>query len=172
MYPALTKSHRFTSAKRLVGVAFCGAIFALCSSAQSTTTTASARTVPKIAHAQIKYVSPTSGKQMYEAYCASCHGADGRGNATAAAALTQPPADLTLLASRNGGEFPTYRVRSVLIDQDFYHDRTADTMPVWAPAFKSLQQNHPDIVWLRVHNLVAYLKTMQPSPANAGYDRQ
>ena len=42
--------------------------------------------------------SAGSGKEMFDAYCASCHGVDGKGNGPAAPALKKQPADLTLLA--------------------------------------------------------------------------
>src|SRR6185312_12756625 len=54
----------------------------------------------------IKYVDPSSGKDMYVAYCASCHGADGMGTGPAASALKAPPTDLTMLAHKNSGTYP------------------------------------------------------------------
>lgn len=48
------------------------------------------------------------GQKLYTQYCASCHGADGKGNGPAAAKLTPKPTDLTQLAKRNGGKFPFY----------------------------------------------------------------
>jgi mono/diheme cytochrome c family protein len=39
----------------------------------------------------------TGGAALYRRYCASCHGADGRGDGPAAASLTPPPTDLTRL---------------------------------------------------------------------------
>ena len=46
-----------------------------------------------------------SGKETYTQYCASCHGADARGNGPAAIALKTPPPDLTTLSNRHGGKF-------------------------------------------------------------------
>jgi mono/diheme cytochrome c family protein len=48
------------------------------------------------------------GQKLYTQYCASCHGADGKGNGPAAAKLDPKPTDLTQLAKRNGGKFPFY----------------------------------------------------------------
>ena len=42
---------------------------------------------------------PTGGAALYARYCASCHGADGRGDGPAAASLTPPPTDLTRLGT-------------------------------------------------------------------------
>jgi mono/diheme cytochrome c family protein len=48
------------------------------------------------------------GQKLYTQYCASCHGADGKGNGPAGAKLDPKPADLTQLAKRNRGKFPFY----------------------------------------------------------------
>lgn len=53
-----------------------------------------------------------TGRALYEAFCAACHGAEGRGNGPAAAGLARRPADLTGIAARNGGGFPMVRVMS------------------------------------------------------------
>ena len=47
-----------------------------------------------------------SGSQLFAQNCAACHGADGRAEGGVAAGLEQAPADLTLIAERNGGRFP------------------------------------------------------------------
>ena len=52
----------------------------------------------------------TSGAADYAAFCASCHGAGGKGDGELADGLDQKPSDLTQLAAANGGAFPTTRV--------------------------------------------------------------
>src|ERR1035438_7103845 len=49
--------------------------------------------------------SASSGQEMYRAYCASCHGAGGKGDGPASAALKSRPLDLTGLAKQNAGKF-------------------------------------------------------------------
>ena len=44
-----------------------------------------------------------TGRDSFDRYCASCHGADGRGGGPVASALRTRPTDLTTLARRNGG---------------------------------------------------------------------
>ena len=50
----------------------------------------------------------THGQQLYTKYCASCHGADGKGNGVSGAELDPKPSDLTQIAKHNGGKFPFY----------------------------------------------------------------
>src|ERR1700758_1504141 len=72
------------------------------------TTTPQAK--PEIKKVPATYTNPTSGRQMFDAYCASCHGQGGKGNGPAAPALKAPPTDLTQLAAKNGGTFPEQHV--------------------------------------------------------------
>ena len=59
-------------------------------------------------------VNPASGKEMYSAYCASCHGTNATGNGPAASSLKVAPANLTLLAKKNGGKFPDAKVQQAI----------------------------------------------------------
>lgn len=54
------------------------------------------------------------GPTAYQENCASCHGADGTGDGPAARGLAVAPPDLTMIAARNGGVFPTDRVMSTI----------------------------------------------------------
>jgi len=53
---------------------------------------------------------PDTGAADYAQFCASCHGASGKGDGPAAAGMRPRPADLTLLARGNGDRFPRLRV--------------------------------------------------------------
>ena len=46
------------------------------------------------------------GKAEYLSGCASRHGTDGKGSGPVSQALKKHPADLTVLAKKNGGVFP------------------------------------------------------------------
>ncbi len=55
------------------------------------------------------------GAVLFAAHCAVCHGGDARGGGGAnVAGLGRTPADLTVLAAQNGGEFPVARVAWML----------------------------------------------------------
>lgn len=56
----------------------------------------------------------TVGKTLYLDHCTACHGTSGRGDGPAATDLDRRVPDLTLIAQRNGGVFPTARVMSVI----------------------------------------------------------
>jgi hypothetical protein len=69
--------------------------------------------------------------QLYEKLCASCHGIDAHGDGPVAPLIKTGVPDLTRLAARDGGEFPTEDVRLII---DGRYDRRAHgsrDMPVW-----------------------------------------
>ena len=47
------------------------------------------------------------GGELFRTYCASCHGTAARGDGPLASAMSRKPADLTEIAKRNGGLFPS-----------------------------------------------------------------
>ena len=75
-------------------------------------------------------------RSPYRRACASCHGADGRGAGPAAAALRQHPADLTLLAARNGGTFPREALVAVIVGRKPVPAHGTGDMPVWSIRFE------------------------------------
>jgi mono/diheme cytochrome c family protein len=106
-----------------------------------------------------------TGRDSFDRYCASCHGADGRGTGPVAAALKTRPADLTTLAQRNGGSFPRQRVSSFVEGTDRSSGAHGPSdMPVWGSAFRGLESDVRARV--RLGNLVAYVESLQ-RPADA-----
>jgi mono/diheme cytochrome c family protein len=98
---------------------------------------------------------------MYKAYCASCHGADAKGNGPASPALKSPAGDLTALAKNNKGSFPAARVNSVLTGTAELPAHGSADMPVWGPVFRKLSNGHDPEVQLRINNLTKYLQSIQ-----------
>ncbi len=114
-----------------------------------------------IKHVAIKPTSPASGAQMYKAYCAVCHGADGKGNGPAAEALKTPPTDLTTLAARNDGKYPMLRVSAILGGEEMLPAHGSKDMPIWGELFWGMSAGHESEVQQRVTNLTKYLESMQ-----------
>jgi mono/diheme cytochrome c family protein len=57
-----------------------------------------------------------SGKQDYDAYCADCHGSDGKGSgpSTSTIPMNPPPTDLTQMTKKNDGKFPFDQVVDII----------------------------------------------------------
>ena len=77
-----------------------------------------------------------TGSQLFRTYCASCHGPTARGNGPLAEALRHEPPDLTTYAARNGGVFPSERLRRIIDGRDVPTHGNRE-MPVWGDAFNS-----------------------------------
>ncbi|MGD0469376.1 MAG: cytochrome c [Terriglobales bacterium] len=114
-----------------------------------------------IKHVPIKSTSPVSGKEMYMAYCAVCHGTDGKGGGPAASALKVPPTDLTVLSKNNGGKYPALKVTSSIRGESATPAHGSKEMPVWGTLFWSMSQGHEGEVQERVTNLTHYIETLQ-----------
>ncbi len=113
---------------------------------------------PKIERLPAVYISPASGHQMYQNYCSSCHGQSGKGNGPAALALKTPPPDLTLLAKKHGGRFPSELVVSKLTGKQVL---VAQEMPDWPKVFSELSRGRQAEVQLRIVNLNNYVASLQ-----------
>lgn len=100
------------------------------------------------------------GPDLFRAYCASCHGADAKGNGPAAPALKAKMPDLTMLTKNNRGEFPSDRVRKIIMGDDGVASHGSREMPVWGPIFHQIEQD-VDRGYVRLDNLVKYLKSIQ-----------
>lgn len=136
--------------------------FAFAALAQDQTKGTTKQTVVKT---PIKQTSSASGEEMYLSYCAACHGNHGKGDGPAAAAMKQPPADLTVLAKNNGGTFPSSHVVQVLNFGVEAPAHGSKDMPIWRDLLKSLHGNDmrlkDALVQTRIANLTDYIKTLQ-----------
>lgn len=116
---------------------------------------------PSVKHEAAAITSPSSGKEMFMSYCASCHGKDAKGDGPAAASLKQAPANLTQLAKLNAGKFPSDKVTSVLRGQAHLMSHGDQEMPVWGPVFWRMSGGREEIVQMRIANLSRYIESLQ-----------
>jgi mono/diheme cytochrome c family protein len=104
--------------------------------------------------------SSSSGKEMYRAYCAACHGAEGKGDGPVAPLLRKRPTDLTLLARKNSGKFSGAEVAKELKSVYQAPHGSAD-MPIWGPFFSELSPAGESLGTPRITNIVTYLQSLQ-----------
>jgi mono/diheme cytochrome c family protein len=117
-------------------------------------------------------IHSVEGRDLFQAYCASCHGSDGKGHGPAAAALKTSAADLTVLAKNNGGDFPSNRVRRTILGEEVITSHGTREMPVWGPIFHQIESDI-DRGNVRLENLLKYLESIQAiisqeAPAKGG----
>ena len=129
--------------------------------------------------------SAQRGKDLFVQYCSSCHGVSGKGDGPVAPSLKTPPADITVLAARNKGQFPSLRVMQAIKAGPSVPAHGSGVMPVWGPIFLrgenvemgappqtpdgAVEQNEHPVrhgsteaeVQLRIYNLMEYIKTLQ-----------
>ncbi len=101
-----------------------------------------------------------SGRDLYVAYCASCHGSGGRGDGPAAEAMRMRPTDLTRLSEKQGGRFPVARVQRLLGGVEGIPAHGGKRMPVWGPVFLPLSPAEGEAAAL-IDRLVRYLESIQ-----------
>jgi len=122
---------------------------------------ATAPSTPTVKHVPINRAPMNSGKDMFNSYCAVCHGTDAKGAGPAASAMKTNPVDLTALAKKSGGKYPASHVAAVLRGQAITASHGSQDMPIWGPLFSSISQGHEAQVQQRIVNLVNYVETLQ-----------
>ena len=115
-------------------------------------------TVPAMARA-----AEPAGKRLYLRYCASCHGATGKGDGAVAPALTRPATDLTRLKADAGGKFPFEDVMRAIDGRRAIVAHGTREMPVWGQHFKEVlagRQRERTAVYA-TRDLAEYIATLQ-----------
>jgi mono/diheme cytochrome c family protein len=107
-----------------------------------------------------------SGEEIYDRFCASCHGAQARGDGPVSRSLNVAVPDLTTIALRYG-EFPSGVIRDVIdgrgIDKQAHGTRE---MPVWGYEFwveEGADVEAQRIVRNAINKLVEHLRSLQRS---------
>lgn len=108
----------------------------------------------------------STGKQDFDANCASCHGRDGKGHGEALYVIPQvKPPDLTALSKENGGVFPTDRVYKSIDGRNGIPSHERFDMPFWGTTFQREGQEFTPAseaaVRARIMKIVDYVKSIQ-----------
>jgi len=105
-----------------------------------------------------------SGMELYQRYCAACHGVEAHGDGPVAADLNVMVPDLTRLAHRHGGVFPVDDVRRIIDGRSVHVAHGTRDMPVWGNRFREAVGNDTqgnggadDLI----ERLVEYLRSIQ-----------
>lgn len=105
-------------------------------------------------------IASLKGPDLFRAYCAPCHGQDGKGGGPVAPALNTKPSDVTRIAQRNGGVFPIKRVRTIIAGDELVLAHGSREMPIWGPIFHQVEWDR-DYGEIRLTNLTQYLESIQ-----------
>jgi mono/diheme cytochrome c family protein len=109
----------------------------------------------------IRLIDSLQGKALYTAYCAVCHGRDGKGGGPMSKSLKSATPDLTRIAARSRGTFPEARVQRVISgEEQLPAGHGTREMPVWGPIFSQIAWDQ-DLGRIRVHNLAKYIEGLQ-----------
>jgi mono/diheme cytochrome c family protein len=76
-----------------------------------------------------------SGAELFQRFCAACHGESARGDGPVASSFALPVPDLTRLSQRRGGEFPANEVREMVDGRSPVMAHGPRQMPVWGYEF-------------------------------------
>jgi mono/diheme cytochrome c family protein len=105
------------------------------------------------------------GARLFRSHCATCHGATAHGDGPLAEQLRRVPPDLTKYTARNGGVFPSERVRRIIDGRDVPSHGNRE-MPVWGDAFRQSPDALTDeAVKARIEAIVRYLQNIQQRAA-------
>ncbi len=105
-----------------------------------------------------------SGAELYQQFCASCHGVKAHGDGPVASSLKAKVPDLTRIATRSGGTFPAEQVRQTIDGQEPRNAHGPRDMPVWGwdlYAMKGEDAARRQRVAELVARLVDYLRSIQ-----------
>jgi mono/diheme cytochrome c family protein len=105
--------------------------------------------------------------ELYQRLCSSCHGVGGKGDGPVASLIKTGVPDLTRIAARDGGEFPTEDVRRTIDGRWDRRAHGARDMPVWGWQLYSTSGTDDPAERARtdsmIDRLVEYLRSIQES---------
>ena len=105
-----------------------------------------------------------TGEQLFERFCASCHGKTGEGDGPVASAVSVVVPDLTRLAKRHGGQLDEEKIRDIIDGRSVVVAHGTRYMPVWGYEFwveEGADASAEADVRLIIDKLIAYLRSIQ-----------
>jgi len=154
--PSKPEEWRMNMIKRILS----GAVVVMAVMLISATLGFAQEATPGVKKSTVVRTDPSSGVEMFNTYCAVCHGTDAKGNGPLASELKIPPANLTLLARNHNGKYPSdYVAQTILTGPRDSKSHGSKDMPVWGTVFKSLGDDAS--VKLRILNLNKYIESLQ-----------
>jgi mono/diheme cytochrome c family protein len=99
-----------------------------------------------------------AGRKLFMQYCATCHGAEARGDGPTAKMLKKAPADLTRIEKQDG-KFPAMRIQRVIAGDDMLESHGSRDMPVWGTILR--RKSGPGFATLEIYNLTKYIESIQ-----------
>ncbi len=107
------------------------------------------------------------GRQLFQKFCASCHGTQAKGDGPLSESLKPKPANLTRLSANHGGSFPFWHAYRTIDGRDHIPNHGTRDMPVFGIWFRipddevSIETEWADQVRGRIWHLLSYLESIQ-----------
>lgn len=105
-----------------------------------------------------------NGDQLFQRFCASCHGKLGYGDGPVAPSIKVLIPDLTQLSKRASGRFPADRVREIIDGRAVLPAHGSRPMPVWGYELEAQvppEQSGRAVAQGLIDRLVEHLRSIQ-----------
>ena len=105
-----------------------------------------------------------SGVELYQRFCASCHGESGRGDGPVAGTLVTVVPDLTQIHRRYNNSFPIEELRAIVDGRNLITAHGTRSMPVWGYEFwweEGADSEAEAAARELIDKLLAYIRSIQ-----------
>ncbi|MDH5275103.1 MAG: cytochrome c [Gammaproteobacteria bacterium] len=119
---------------------------------------------PSLSAGELDPLMGYSGDQLFQRFCASCHGRAGYGDGPVAPSFKVMIPDLTRLAQRSGGRFPARRVVEIIDGRAVLPAHGTRPMPVWGYEFEAQapsDQSGRAAAQTLINRLADHIRSMQ-----------
>ena len=121
---------------------------------------AAAQTKTVLKDVPARMTGSLNGKELFNQFCAVCHGVDAKGAGPAVSALKRAPGDLTQLSRKHDGKFPKLAVKVTITGGDSVMEHGTREMPMWGSVLTQTGQQRA-MGDLRVQALLDYIEQIQ-----------